>query len=99
MINQFGSRFALKEEIHDFGKTVNLREDSIAAAGLPLMSEGDNITVCDNDSHNLIIGGTGSKKNRLLLFLTVYLLAKRGESICIFDPKGGATRFCTNTIL
>ena len=79
MINQFGSRFALKEEIHDFGKTVNLREDSIAAAGLPLMSEGDNITVCDNDSHNLIIGGTGSKKNRFAFIPHSISVSKKGR--------------------
>ena len=43
---------------------------------------------CDwSDSHSLVFGATGSKKSRLIVMPTVYLLGVAGESMIISDPK------------
>lgn len=40
-----------------------------------------------SDTHSLIFGSTGSKKSRLIVMPTVYMLAAAGESMIISDPK------------
>lgn len=88
MYEQFGDRFASVEEVQEVSTEVNLKNNEAAGAGLPLMSDAENVWVDDSDSHSLIIGGSGSKKNRLIIFLIVYLLAQHNENILISDPKG-----------
>lgn len=88
MYEQFGDRFATVEEVQSASTKVSLRDEESNGAGLPLMSDTEDIWVDNSDSHSLIIGGSGSKKNRLLIFLTIYLLANNDESMCIYDPKG-----------
>ncbi|MCC8161295.1 MAG: hypothetical protein LIO53_08355 [Oscillospiraceae bacterium] len=63
MFEQFGDRFAAAEEVKQAGVKVNLN-DEISAAGLPLMSDAENVWVDNSDSHSLIIGGSGSKKKQ-----------------------------------
>lgn len=83
-----GARFAKREEIRKAGTEVILESQAQQGAGLPLFGDIRKVYVADDDTHSLIIGGSGSKKNRLLIFLTIYLLAKNGENIVINDPKG-----------
>jgi len=64
----------------------NLKE--VDAAGIPLISTEKEIWVDNGSYHNLVIGSTGSGKTENLVFPMVNLLAKKGESMIITDPKG-----------
>ena len=57
--------------------------------GVPLgqLKDGTEILVDSSDSHSLIIGATGSKKSRLVVMPSVYILAYAGESMIVSDPK------------
>ena len=57
-------------------------------AGLPLINDGKKIWVDDSYYHSLVVGSTGSGKTEMLVFPMVHLLAKKGESMIITDPKG-----------
>ena len=58
------------------------------AAGIPLISTEKEIWVDNGSYHNLVIGSTGSGKTENLVFPMVNILAKKGESMVITDPKG-----------
>ena len=88
MTEQFGEHFAPPEEVRNMNTEICLDDNIIGGAGLPLLSDGKNMCVCNDDSHSLVIGGSGSKKNRLIVFPLIHLLAKRGENMLISDPKG-----------
>ncbi|MCM1370356.1 MAG: type IV secretory system conjugative DNA transfer family protein [Clostridium sp.] len=57
-------------------------------AGIPLINNGKELWVDDGEYHNLILGSTGSGKTEMLVQPMVKILAKRGESMIITDPKG-----------
>ena len=61
---------------------------SYKAAGIPLYTEKGNIWVDNGESHSLIIGATGSGKTYCMVNPLVIILAKKGESMIITDPKG-----------
>lgn len=88
MLAQFGDRFASPEEVKDHSVKIDLGSDDPGGAGLPLMSDGKKVYACNDDTHSLIIGGSGSKKNRLFIFPLIHLLAKNSENLCVYDPKG-----------
>ena len=58
------------------------------AAGIPLINNGKEMWVDNGEYHNLVIGSTGSGKTECLVKPMVNLLAKKGESMIITDPKG-----------
>lgn len=58
------------------------------AAGIPLINNGKEIWVDNGEYHNLIIGSTGSGKTQITVLPMVHVLAKKGESMIITDPKG-----------
>lgn len=60
----------------------------VGAAGIPLINNGKDIWVDNGEYHNLVIGSTGSGKTECLVKPMVNLLAKKGESMIITDPKG-----------
>ncbi|MEG0026176.1 MAG: type IV secretory system conjugative DNA transfer family protein [Bacilli bacterium] len=57
-------------------------------AGIPLINNGKKLWVDDGEFHNLIIGSTGSGKTEMIVQPLVKVLAKKGESMIITDPKG-----------
>ena len=62
---------------------------TLNAAGVPLCTGKNNEMWVDNgEYHNLVIGSTGSGKSRCVVKPMVNLLAKKGESMIITDPKG-----------
>ncbi len=67
---------------------VNPLDKELKAAGIPLINNGKQIWVDNGSYHNLVIGSTGSGKTENLVFPMVNLLAKKGESMIITDPKG-----------
>ena len=84
------SRWASEKEIKESSHVEKVipTEKEIKAAGIPLINNGKEIWVDDGDYHNLVIGSTGSGKTENLVFPMVNLLAKKGESMIITDPKG-----------
>ena len=84
------ARWSKDKEIKEASKVVkvNPRDKEIKAAGIPLINNGKEIWVDNGDYHNLVIGSTGSGKTENLVFPMVNLLAKKGESMIITDPKG-----------
>jgi len=67
---------------------VHPTDDIVNAAGIPLINDGKNIWVDNGQYHNLVIGSTGSGKTQTIVKPMVNLLAKKGESMIITDPKG-----------
>ncbi len=62
--------------------------DTLDAAGIPLINNGKEMWVDNGEYHNLVIGSTGSGKTQTVVKPMVNLLAKKGESMIITDPKG-----------
>lgn len=73
-----------------FARTKKRKFEETWMGGYPLYCENDkkNVFYDQSDSHALVIGSTGSKKSRLVVMPTIYLLASAGESMIISDPKG-----------
>ena len=67
---------------------VHPTDEVVNAAGIPLINDGKNIWVDNGQYHNLVIGSTGSGKTQTIVKPMVNLLAKKGESMIITDPKG-----------
>ena len=63
-------------------------DEKVTAAGIPLINNGKEIWVDNGEYHNLVIGSTGSGKTQTVVKPMVNLLAKKGESMIITDPKG-----------
>ena len=84
------SRWAKESEIQKYKGTemVNVRDDNIKTAGVPIMYKGNNIWVDNGENHTLVIGATGSGKTQSIVLPTVKLLSKARESMVITDPKG-----------
>ena len=84
------AKWADKKEITG-GKDVEKvdpKADSIKAAGITLINNGKEIYVDNGETHNLIIGSTGSGKTETIVKPMVRLLARNSESMIITDPKG-----------
>ena len=62
--------------------------DTLDASGIPLINNGKEMWVDNGEYHNLVIGSTGSGKTQTVVKPMVNLLAKKGESMIITDPKG-----------
>lgn len=78
-----------KEMKNAFGiKKVDPSSDEITHAGIPVVNDGRNLWVDDSELHTLVIGSTGSGKSQLIANPTISLLARKGESIIVTDPKG-----------
>ena len=84
------SRWAKDKEIKDAKNVEHVMaiDKSVDAAGIPLINNGKDIWVDNGEYHNLVIGSTGSGKTETIVKPMVNLLAKKGESMIITDPKG-----------
>ena len=82
------SHWAKEKEIKEQLKLVKVSDENIKHAGLPLINNGKEIYVDDGESHSLIIGSTGSGKTQYMVLPAVKLLARKGESMVVTDPKG-----------
>lgn len=84
------SRWAKEKEIKESSHVEKIipTEKNIKHAGIPLINNGKEVWVDDGDYHNLVIGSTGSGKSESLVLPMVNILAKKGESMIITDPKG-----------
>ncbi len=72
--------------------------NTISSAGIPIINNGKEIW-CDNgEYHTLVLGSTGCGKSESIVKPTVKLLAKKGESMIITDPKGELYRESAETL-
>lgn len=84
------SRWAKDREIKE-SKNVEkilISDEKTTAAGTPLVYKGNEVWVDNGENHTLVIGATGSGKTQTVILPTVKILAKKGESMIITDPKG-----------
>ena len=77
---------------------VNPKADTLTAAGIPLINNGKEIYVDNGEYHNLVIGSTGSGKTQTIVKPMVNLLAKKGESMIITDPKGEIYKYAVSNL-
>ncbi len=82
------SRWETEKEFKKNLSPVNPSDEKIDKAGIPLINDGKTIWVDSGEYHNLIIGSTGSGKTQIIIQPMVKVLAKKGESMIITDPKG-----------
>ena len=84
------SRWATEKEFRsnsDMHRVLPNQETS-EYAGIPLINNGKEIWVDSGEYHNLILGSTGAGKTQTMVQPMVRILAKKGESMIITDPKG-----------
>lgn len=82
------SRWAKKNEIKKQLVKVDPKAYKADAAGLVVINDGKELWVDNGESHNIVIGATGSGKTQAVVLPMVQSLAKKGESMIITDPKG-----------
>ena len=81
------SRWASKEEILKKGTQVN-NDTDIKKSGIELMYDEKNLYIDDSETHNLIIGATGSGKTQATMLPQLRLAIKANESFVVNDIKG-----------
>ena len=81
------SRWAVDAEAKETLKKVSVKDPSYQHAGFPIINNGKTMWVDDGESHNLVIGSTGTGKTQCIIHPLVKILAKKGESMVITDPK------------
>ncbi|MGE5455823.1 MAG: VirD4-like conjugal transfer protein, CD1115 family [Ignavibacteriales bacterium] len=82
------SRWSTDREMKKELRRVYPAQEKADAAGIPLINNGKEIWVDDGEYHSLVIGATGSGKTEMMVQPMVKILAKKGESMIITDPKG-----------
>lgn len=90
------SRWAKEKEMKEEKNVAHVKtsDPKVTAAGIPLINNGTDVWVDNGEYHNLVIGSTGSGKTETVVKPMVNLLAKKGESMIITDPKGELYRYC-----
>ena len=84
------SRWASDKEIKSDKdiEYVSVTAKEADVAGIPLINNGKDMWIDNGEYHNMVIGATGSGKTEGLVKPLVNVLAKKGESMIITDPKG-----------
>lgn len=88
-VRRTGARFETPEEFYKASIIVNSTSQKIEKAGIPMMRIADNTyATSQQELHCFVIGDTGSGKTRRVIFPSVRILGKTGQSMIISDPKG-----------
>ena len=82
------SRWCSDKEMKKTLFEIDPKAEKIDHAGIVVINDGKKMWVDDGESHNLIIGATGSGKTQIVVFPMIKVLAKAGESMVLTDPKG-----------
>ena len=90
------SRWAKEKEMKEDKGIVHIKaiDKNIEGAGIPIINNGTDLWVDNGEYHTLIIGTTGSGKSECVVKPQVNVLAKKGESMIITDPKGELYKYC-----
>ena len=81
------SRWASKDEIIKYTTQISY-DSNIEKSGIEFMYDEKHLYIYDKESHNLIIGSTGSGKTQTTALPQIKLAIKAGESIIVNDIKG-----------
>ncbi len=94
------ARWATEKEIKNDTNVakVDPKAETLNVAGIPLINNGKEIWVDNGEYHNLVIGSTGSGKTQTIVKPMVNLLAKKGESMIITDPKGEIYKYAASAL-
>ncbi|MDD3048877.1 MAG: type IV secretory system conjugative DNA transfer family protein [Bacilli bacterium] len=82
------SRWAKPKEMQAKLKKVIPSNPTCEYAGMPMIVSNKEVWVDDGEAHSLIVGTTGTGKSRRLVTPLIKILAKKGESMILTDPKG-----------
>lgn len=82
------SRWATDKEFKKGLEVVEIKEDTLPAAGIALYSKKGKMWVDNGEDHYLVMGATGSGKTVIVAKPMIKLLAKHNESMILTDPKG-----------
>lgn len=82
------SRWATDKEFKKGLEVVDIKEDTLPAAGIALYSKKGKMWVDNGEDHYLVMGATGSGKTEIVAKPMIKLLAKHNESMILTDPKG-----------
>lgn len=85
---EIDSRWATLDEMKKKFSFVNIEENEIEGAGIPIISDGRSSYVDSTESHSLLIGSTGSGKTRRIILPLISFLLYNNESVIVTDPKG-----------
>lgn len=69
-------------------KEIHPGDPKFEYGGIPLILKQNKAWVDNGEYHTLVIGATGSGKTQCIIYPTVNILARKGESMIITDPKG-----------
>ena len=69
-------------------KEIHPGDPKFEYGGMPLILKQNKAWVDNGEYHTMVIGATGSGKTQCVVFPTVNILARKGESMIITDPKG-----------
>ncbi len=82
------SRWCTDKEMKNDLSELSVQSETYEHAGFPIINNGNKMWVDDGESHNLVIGSTGTGKTQCVIHPLVKILAKKGESMIVTDPKG-----------
>ena len=82
------SRWATDKEFKKGLEVVEIKQDTLPAAGIALYSKKGKMWVDNGEAHYLVMGATGSGKTVIVAKPMIKLLAKHNESMILTDPKG-----------
>ena len=82
------SRWSTDKEFKKGLEVVDIKEDTLPAAGIALYSKKGKMWVDNGEDHYLVMGATGSGKTEIVAKPMIKLLAKHNESMILTDPKG-----------
>ena len=86
-VNMAYARWATKDEI--LKQTTKItKESEVLKSGVTIMYDDEGIYINNSETHNLIIGGTGSGKTQTTIMPQIYLSIKAGESFIVNDHAG-----------
>ena len=82
------SRWAKEKEMKAVLNEVDPKDPTSQYAGTPIISKNGKLWVDNGEYHTLVMGATGSGKTQSIIFPAIKVLAKKGESMIMTDPKG-----------
>ncbi len=91
------ARWTTQEEVVKILKGVNL-ETGVKESGTPITYDDKYLYIDSRESHNLIIGSTGSGKTQAIILPMLKLSMMAKESFVINDPKGDIYKRCAKTL-
>ena len=81
------ARWATKDEILEHSTKIK-KEDEVLKSGITFMYDDEALYINNSETHNLVIGGTGSGKTQTTIMPQIYLSIKAGESFIVNDHAG-----------